>query len=282
VEEQIQKRTSSGLKERTQYVLTFGVIASMLYVAQFPVMVIFFFGIFAYFLWKTFSKPSGHGVRDVFEFYVSANEILRDDERRWFGFELQEVIGQGEFILKNMNGAPPLVYFTLGALYHRSGNHLAAIEHLEYVEDDDRSNENTYLHPSGHLRQYVKTLRKIEREPCEAPLMSAAVRALERARKNRIADMIEESRSGIAAIEAGSSKSASSRLVSGDSGEKNYDSVEQSQSNGKVSGRIFASDDRDVGRGMRTKNPRVSVDDPKFDKKPISEILHDIYDKNIQ
>ena len=282
MEDKIQKRTSSGIKEKTQYVLTFGVIASMLYVAQFPVMVIFFFGIFAYFLWKTFSKPASHGVRDVFEFYISANEILRDDERRWFGFELQEVIGQGEFILKSMNGAPPLVYFTLGALYHRSGDYLAAIEHLEYVEDDDRSNENTYLHPSGHLRQYVKTLRKIEREPCEAPQMSAAVRALERARKNRIDVLIEESRSGIAEFEAGRSESSRSRLESGDAGVQKYDSDEQSRSNGRASGRIFASDDRSVGKDRGTRKSPVSVDDPQFDKKPISEILHDIYDKNIQ
>ena len=92
----LQKKTNESLKEKTQYALAFGVIATMLMVAGFPMFVIFFFGIFAYFLWKTFSSPSPSETRRIFEFYLSANEILRDDERRWFGFEVQEVLVRGE------------------------------------------------------------------------------------------------------------------------------------------------------------------------------------------
>ena len=185
------------MKEKSQYALAFGVIAMMLFAVGFPMFVIAFFGIFAFFLWKTFATASPNGVREVFEFYLSANEILRDDERRWFGFEVQEVIARGERILQTMNGAPPLVYFTLGALYNKLGDHKAAINHLAYVVENENSDESTYNYPSPELRNYTKILRKIEREPADAPQTSAAVRALERARRNRGKALLEESRAAV-------------------------------------------------------------------------------------
>src|SRR5688572_31452341 len=105
----------------------------MLLVAGFPVFVIFFFGIFAYFLLRMFSAGSRSETREIFEFYLSANEILRDDERRWFGFEINEVIKRGEEIVKRMTGAPPLVHFALGALHNKAGNYKAAVSNLAYV-----------------------------------------------------------------------------------------------------------------------------------------------------
>lgn len=193
-DDKLQKRVPEAIKEKTQYALAFGVIATMLFVAGFPMFIIIFFGIFAYFLWKTFASPSPNGTREVFEFYLSANEILRDDERRWFGFEVQETIARGERILQMMNGAPPLVYFTLGALYHKMGDHHSAVNHLAYILENENADEKTYLYASPELKNYVKILRKIEREPAEAPQTSAAVRALERARRNRGKALLEESR----------------------------------------------------------------------------------------
>src|SRR5215468_4467287 len=119
----LQRRIPSAIKEKGQYVLAFGVIASMLLVVGFPTFVVFFFGVFAYFLWKIFSSASRNETREIFEFYLAANDILRNDERRWFGFEMKDVAGRGENILKNMSGAPPLVYFALGALYSKMGDH---------------------------------------------------------------------------------------------------------------------------------------------------------------
>ena len=81
--DKLQKKVPDSLKEHTQYALAFGVIATMLFAVGFPMFVIFFFGIFAYFLWKTFSAPTHTGTREIFEFYLSANELLRDDDRRW-------------------------------------------------------------------------------------------------------------------------------------------------------------------------------------------------------
>ncbi len=193
-ESNLQKKIPESVKEKTQYALAFGVIATMLFVAGFPMFIIIFFGIFAYFLWKTFASPAPHGTREVFEFYLAANEILRDDERRWFGFEVQETIGRGERILQTMNGAPPLVYFTLGALYHKVGDYKSAVTHLAYTIENENSDEKTYLYASPELKNYVRVLRKIEREPAEAPKTSAAVRALERARRTRGKAVLEQSR----------------------------------------------------------------------------------------
>ncbi len=192
--DKLQKKTPDSLKENTQYVMAFGLIATMLLVAGFPMFVIFFFGIFAYFLWKTFSQPSRNETREIFEFYLAANEVLRDDERNWFGFEVQEVVGRGERILQMINGAPPLVYFTLGALYSKIGDHKSAVNHLSYIIENENAAESTYVYPTPELRNYVKVLRKIEREPAEAPQTSAAIRALERARRNRGKTLLENSR----------------------------------------------------------------------------------------
>ena len=60
--------------------------------------------------------------------------------------------------------------------------------------ENENADESTYIYPSPELRNYVKILRKIEREPAEAPQTSAAIRALERARRNRGKALLEESR----------------------------------------------------------------------------------------
>jgi hypothetical protein len=290
----LQKKTSEALKEKTQYALAFGVIATMLFVAGFPMFVIFFFGIFAYFLWKTFSSPSPNGTREIFEFYLSANEILRDDERRWFGFEIQETVARGERILQTMNGAPPLVHFTLGALYNKMGDHKSAVNHLSYVVENENSDEATYVYPSPELRNYVRILRKIEREPAEAPQTSAAVRALERARRNRSKTILENSRAQLAEqnrLKREESKLAArqhkaelvpppqpedhpaTRSITEDvpetiapNGRRTSDSPENHKNNGEINQKIKLKKDK-------------SSEDPFANRKPITEVLHDIYDR---
>lgn len=291
--DKIQKRVSTSLREKTHYALAFGLVATMLVVANFPMFVVFFFGIFAYFLWKTFSQPSRNETREIFEFYLVANEILRDDDRRWFGFEVQEVLGRGERLLQVMNGAPPLVYFALGALYHKIGDHKSAVSHLSYVVENDNADEGTYVYPSPDLRNYVKILRKIERDPAEAPQTSAAVRALERARKNRGKSMLETSRTELERInqkkrealkESGDQPFEFQRSVvneRSDSAETSGNEIEQ---NGKS---LFShGNSTRPRRSSSTRRGQVKKkdpgDDPFADRKPITEVLHDIYDKNIQ
>ena len=107
-----------------------GVVALMLYVIGFPIFLLAFFGALAFFIWKVFTSESRTETRRIFEFYLAANEILRDDERRWFGFEVREAAARGERIVREMPTAPPLVHFVLGALYQRLGDHGSAVKHL--------------------------------------------------------------------------------------------------------------------------------------------------------
>lgn len=308
-DDKLQKKLPDSLKEKTQYFLAFGVIATMLMVAGFPTFVIFFFGIFAYFLWKTFSSPSHSETREIFEFYLSANELLRDDERRWFGFEMQEVVGRGERILQYMHTAPPLVHFTLGALYNKTGDYKSAVNHLAYIVENENSDEKNYSYPSPELRNYVRVLRKIEREPAEAPQTSAAIRALERARRNRGKTILEESREKLAEqtllkqakkfdlaelrpepigeLPAEENYSAS---LNGNSHE-NYPNVPKSITDDTPE-TIASKNNRMIdplktqqisGAKKRVRKVRHNQDEDKYgNRKPISEVLHEIYDKNIQ
>ena len=292
--DKLQKRVPDALKEKSQYVLAFGVIATMLFVAGFPMFVIFFFGIFAYFLWKTFSSPLPNGTKEIFEFYLSANEILRDDERRWFGFEVQETIIRGERILQFMNGAPPLVYFTLGALYHKIGDHNAAVNHLSYVIENEHSEEMTYSHPTPELRNYVRILRKIEREPAEAPQTSAAVRALERARRNRSRAMLEDSREKLTelnrvkqenALEQNRRRAELSAKAEGSFARQSI-TEEIPETIAPTNGQILEFDQTQpsvVEENKTEKKKRENSSEDLFaNRKPITEVLHDIYDKNVQ
>ena len=288
VSDKLQKKLPESLKENTQYVLAFGLIATMLLVAGFPTFVIFFFGIFAYFLWKTFSQPSRSETREIFEFYLSANEILRDDERKWFGFEVQEIIGRGERILQMVNGAPPLVYFTLGALYNKIGDHKSAVNHLSYIVENENADESTYVYPTPELRNYVKVLRKIEREPAEAPQTSAAIRALERARRNRGKALLETSRVELKEINRKRREATLEQKKRKEIAEKNGDSItvpsivveatEQNSQNGKS-----FMDAPQLSNANGENNHKAKKDKSKDDlfanRKPISEVLYDIYDR---
>jgi hypothetical protein len=285
VNKKLQKRIPGTLKENVQYGLAFGVIAVMLFAVGFPAFVIFFFGIFAYFLWKTFSSPALGDTREIFEFYLSANEILRDDERRWFGFEVQEVVGKGEHILEFMNTAPPLVYFTLGALYNKTGDHKSAVNHLAYIIENENSRESTYNSPSPDLMNYVRILRKIEREPAEAPQMSAAIRALERARRNRGKILLENSRLELkeqnrkkreATLELKKRKNELARSH-GENALMTTVTDEGAENAGHRDIPLTEALNRRNGKNKPTKREAYN-DDPFANRKPITEVLHDIYD----
>ena len=186
-------------QETAQRLIAIVVIMAMLGVMGIPLTVIVFFATVVYFVWRAVQRSEQQDVKNIFDFYIAANEILRDDEKRWYGFEITQVIGEGERVLHLMPDPPPLVYFTLGALYHRAGDHDSAAEHLAYVLEDERGDEHSRTQPSPELRRYVEVLRRIEREPAEAPQTMAAIRSLERARRTRAAAMLGESRTRLAA-----------------------------------------------------------------------------------
>lgn len=285
-ENKIQKRGPGSLKERGQYFLAFGVVASMLLVAGFPVFVIFFFAVFAYFLFKMFASGSRNETREIFEFYLSANEMLRDDGRNWFGFEIKDSIARGEAILHRMSGAPPLVYFALGALYHKVGEHQSAINCLSHVIENESANETAYVFPSQELRNYVKVLRKIERDPADAPLTSASIRALERGRKLRGKALLEESR----AIFAKNTQVTGNQSQTIDN-DRSLPEIAQEMPRRSVTDSTFDAYERSLNprNGSSSPESRDQKDnskrpkkDPYADRKPITEVLHDIYDKNVQ
>ena len=253
----------------------------MLLVAGFPVFVIFFFGVFAYFLLRMFSAGSRSETREIFEFYLTANEILRDDERRWYGFEIEEAIRRGEDIVQRMSGAPPLVHFALGALQNKAGNHKAAINNLAYIVENASSDEASYAYPSPELRNYVRVLRKIEREPADAPLTSAAVRALERARKIRAKSLLEESRQRFAEVPPPIDTARA--LAAADVVDVRYH-PNGSEANGEAGfdGASSVVHNETAETKRPSKRSQKGKPDPFADRKSISEVLHDIYDKNVQ
>jgi hypothetical protein len=282
-EKAIEKRRAAPIKERGQYALGFSVIALMLYIAGFPVFLLFFIGVLAFFIWKVFSTESRSDARRIFEFYLAANEILREDDRRWFGFEIQETIAKGEGIAQAMTAVPPLVYFTLGALYQKLDDHASAVKHLSHVIEDPTSAETNIVFPPRELREYVRTLRKIERFPAEAPVTSAAVRALERARKNRGKVLLEQSRAKLEAQRAATPSSA--RELASMLDEQEHPSQTESAEQASPSNVADFTPKAAFLFSNRTKRKKAkekAEENSRNDRKTISEVLHDIYDKNTQ
>ena len=273
----LEKRKSGAIKEKAQYAGAFGIIGMMLWVAGFPVFLLFFVGVLSFFVWKIFSSEGRGETRRVFEFYLSANEILREDDRRWYGFEIQEAIARGEAIVRSMSAAPPLVSFGLGALYQKLEDHSSAVKYLSQVVEESAPNENAIVYPSKELREYVRMLRKIERSPAEAPLTSSAIRSLERARKNRGAKLLELSRSAL-----------TTQVIPLPQSEQKLESVVDVGDDGYESGVGMGVEEarqpmRPVAASfMRSAKPRSSNVETSTDRKTISEVLHDIYDGNVQ
>ena len=279
----LQKRLPSSIKEKGQYALALVVIASMLVVTNIPVFVIFFFGIFAYFVIRMFSTGPRNETREIFEFYLSANEILRDDDRRWYGFEVQETINRGEEIVHRMSAAPPLVRFTLGALYNKFGDHKAAVAHLGPVVENPAAEELAYVYPTSELRNYVKILRKIEREPADAPLTSAAVRALERARKVRGKALLEASRTAFAtgepfAVNVQSLNGAEQKAVDEPNEEHHSEPVHPQPATIEAA---FSQPSNLDSNGKKKKSKKITKEEEYANRQPITDVLHDIYDRNI-
>jgi hypothetical protein len=288
VSEELQKRINTLAKEKGVYAMALIVIIGILLSVNFPIYLLVFFGVFVFFVWKAFSQPQRNEIRGIFEFYLAANEMLRDDEKRWFGFEMQEVLHSGERVLNTMPDPPPLMLFTLGALHHKLGNYDAAVQFLSNVQENEQIDERHRLIASPELKTYVKTLRKIEREPAEAPQTSAAVRALERARRNRAGALLEDSRKKAAAVKEGqigllNEKAKDDRSILDltasivDAGHLNN---ENAPVYGHASGNgVQSLFDHDNRNGQDENDDPQAFKKERTDRKTISEVLKDIYDR---
>lgn len=287
MKDDLQKKLTGLIREKANYGIALAVMAAVLLAIGFPGYVLVFLGVTTFFVWKAFAGTEKHHIRGAFEFYLAANEILRDDEKRWFGFEIQEVLHSGEKILNVMPDPPPLLLFTLGALHHKMGNYETATQYLGGVLENEEMDENRRLIASPELKNYVRILRRIEREPAEAPQTSAAIRALERARKNRAAVLLEESRKKIQALKDARAISLAERaqespildlttsVVDADTYQGNWnagmtDRPNNAPPNGSVH-RVFEEDKNPGDHGS------ASNGDEPGARKPISEVLKDIY-----
>ena len=181
-------------KKFVQKVIAVVVIVTLLYGAGVtPVAMLFVSGII-FVVFMVSRRAQNREVERIFDFYLAAEAILRDQERRWYGFALAEVIENGEDILDSLPDPPPLHLFTLGALHNLLENHNATSAYLSRLVDDEYSEERYQKIPSSQLRRYVTLLRRIEAEPSLAPQTLGAVRSLERMRRRLASTMLAESR----------------------------------------------------------------------------------------
>jgi tetratricopeptide (TPR) repeat protein len=189
---------SSGTgKMATKSIAVVIIVAILNAVGLSPVVMVFFTGAVLV-IWLVARRAQMREVEQIFEFYMAADAILREEDRRWYGFEIAEVIEHGESLLEMMPDPPPLNYFALGALYQRLGNHEAAISYLSRLSEDKQYDETHRVAPSSQLRRYVTMLRRLEQHPATEPQTLAAIRNLERARQRSAAKMLVDSRSSIA------------------------------------------------------------------------------------
>jgi hypothetical protein len=186
------------MKRKTRK-LTQKIIAVIVIVAMFdvvgvsPAVIIFIVGV-GVLVWRMARRAERRETARVFDFFVSADDILRDEERQWYDFEVSDAISNGEQILNAMPDAPPLTYFALGALYHRVGDYESAVEHLAPVLDEQWIKERQRSAPSPQLRAYVELLRQVERDPALAPREAAAIQSLSAMRQERASTLLAESR----------------------------------------------------------------------------------------
>ena len=188
---------SPGIGKLTTKAIAVVIIVAMLHaVGLSPVIMVFITGVVLV-VWLFDRRAQTREVERVFEFYIAADAILREEERRWYGFEIAEVIEHGESLLEIMPDPPPLSYYALGALYQRLGNHQATVEYLSHLTEDDSYDETHRIAPSTQLRRYVMMLRRIEYHPSAAPQTLSAIRSLERARQRFAGKMLIASRSAL-------------------------------------------------------------------------------------
>ncbi len=213
-------------KQLAQRSLALVVILAMLTLIGVPMGAMIVLAVAGYFVWRTVRRFDQQEVNRIFEFYVSANGILCDGEHRWYGFEIVEAIDRGEQVVRAMPDPPPLVYFALGWLYHAADKNEQAVEHLTSVVEDETAQEQHATSPSALLRRYVKTLRRLERNPEEAPQTMAAIRSLERARSAQAASLLADSRARL--------QDPSSRLTASDLPQSTAASVDEEREAGRT------------------------------------------------
>jgi hypothetical protein len=193
------KSTNKRLAQKSISVI---VIFTILYgVGVAPIVMMFVTGLVLV-VFMVSRRAQNKEVERIFDFYLAAEAILRDEDRRWYGFEVTEVIATGEMTLEEIPDPPPLLLFTLGALHHLIGNNASSREYLSRIVENEYFDERNRTTPSGQLRRYVNLLRRIEAEPSLAPQSLGAIRSLERMRRRRAFNMLAETRQALQIVDS--------------------------------------------------------------------------------
>jgi|SRR5215813_173930 len=185
---------SSSVKKLLQRIVAVIVIVALLDMVGVPTVIMMFFTGVVLVVFFVSRRSQNRELERIFEFYVAADAILRDEDRRWYGFEISDVIKDGERSLEAMPDSPPLQYFALAALYYQVGHYDVTEKYLTRLLEDETYDERHLTAPSPQLRRYVTMLREMECNPVIAPQTLAAVRALERARRRKSKQLLDESR----------------------------------------------------------------------------------------
>jgi len=192
---------ASGARTLATKVISVVIIVALLDAVGVPPMIMMMVTGAVMVVWLFTRHAQSREVERLFDFYIAADSILREEDRRWYAFEISEVIADGERSLDSMTDPPPLHLFVLGSLYHRLGDYKSAVEYFSRLVEDENTDELQRANPSPQLRRYVSTLRRIEEAPSLAPQSLAAVRNLERARRKHARDLLLESRDRLAGDE---------------------------------------------------------------------------------
>ena len=128
----------------------------------------------------------------VFAFYISADEVLGDESRR-YRFEVADAIRAGEKVATLIPDAPPLSSFALGALYYTVGDFNGAVEHLALAAEEQILKHSIHKRPSRQLRRYVARLRQLERATQRFAKVNAAIQRLELLHREKGAALLAQS-----------------------------------------------------------------------------------------
>jgi hypothetical protein len=238
--------TSSNKRFAQKAIAIIIIVAVLDVVGVSPLLMMFVTGV-VFVVWALNRRARSRELERIFNFYVAADAILRDEDRRWYGFEVAEVIEDGENSIGAMPDCPALHLFALGALYNRIGKPENTVEYLTHVVEDDLYDERQHTAPSPQLRQYVAMLRRIEANPSLAPQQLAAVRSLERLRRKQAAVLLKQSRAAL-----------------------------RNQTNDKKAAEQISVDVS--SQPLTTDEPTQPPPSPNSARPPIIDVLHDVYD----
>lgn len=177
-----------------QKVISVVVIVAVLQAVGLPPAILTFLVGVGILVWQLARSGERRETQRIFRFYVSAEEVLRDEDRRWYKFELVDALNEGDCVLNSMPDPPPLCYFVVGALCYHAGDYANSVEYLTPILQPEWLEERRQAAPSPQLRRYVEFLRSLEREPVIAPEALKAVRSLELMQRTGAARLLMESR----------------------------------------------------------------------------------------